>query len=207
METILITGGTGFIGSHTCLVMLEKGYNICIIDSLVNSSKKTISQINEITNDYKKINLGKLFFREGDLRNKSFVENVFLEFKNNNMPFNSVIHFAGLKAVEESVINPLTYWEVNINSTINLLKIMKKFNCRKLVFSSSATIYDQINNSKFVEDNPKRPISPYGNTKLAIERILNDLFNSDVNKWKIANLRYFNPVGAHHSGIIGENPI
>lgn len=207
METILITGGAGFIGSHTCLEMLEGGYDLCIIDSLANSSKKIISQIKKITSETKNVKLGKLFFREGDLRSISFIEMVFLEFENKKMPFTSVIHFAGLKAVQESVINPLTYWEVNISSTINLLKIMNKYNCNKLVFSSSATIYDQSKKGKFVENSPKKPINPYGNTKLTIEKILNDLFDSNVNKWKIVNLRYFNPVGAHNSGMIGENPI
>ena len=207
METILITGGAGFIGSHTCLEILDSGYDLCIIDSLANSSKKIISQIKKIASESKNENLGKLFFRKGDLRSISFIEKVFLEFKNKKMPFTSVIHFAGLKAVQESVINPLIYWEVNINATINLLKIMNKFNCNKLIFSSSATIYDQSKKGMFVENSPKKPLNPYGNTKLTIEKMLYDLFNSNVNRWKIINLRYFNPVGAHHSGMIGENPI
>ena len=207
MRTILITGGVGFIGSHTCVELLEKGFDICILDSLANSSIKILSQIKKIIDLSKNSNVGKLFFRDGDLRNISFIEEIFLEFENKKMPFDFVIHFAGFKAVQESVINPLIYWENNIISTINLLKIMHKFNCHKLVFSSSATIYDQIKDGKFVEDSPKKPLNPYGNTKLTIENMLYDLFNSDRHKWKIANLRYFNPVGAHNSGLIGENPI
>ena len=207
MKNVLITGGAGFIGSHTCIEMLEKGFNICILDSLANSSIIIINQIEKIIRQNKKNNLGKLFFKKGDLRDISFIDSVFTEFKDKNISFDSVIHFAGLKSVEESVVNPLIYWEVNVISTINLLKIMNKHKCNNLVFSSSATIYDQTKKGNFIENSEKKPINPYGNTKLTIERLLSDLFKSDINKWKIVNLRYFNPVGAHYSGLIGENPI
>ena len=207
MKNVLITGGAGFIGSHTCIEMLEKGFNVCILDSLANSSIIIINQIEKIIRQNKKNNLGKLFFKKGDLRDISFIDSVFTEFKDKNISFDSVIHFAGLKSVEESVVNPLIYWEVNVISTINLLKIMNKHKCNNLVFSSSATIYDQTKKGNFIENSEKKPINPYGNTKLTIERLLSDLFKSDINKWKIVNLRYFNPVGAHFSGLIGENPI
>ena len=160
MKNVLITGGAGFIGSHTCIEMLEKGLNVCILDSLANSSIKIINQIEKIILKNKRNNFGKLFFRKGDLRNISFIDSVFSEFKDKNMPFDSVIHFAGLKAVEESVINPLVYWEVNVISTINLLRIMSKNNCYKLVFSSSATIYDQTKKGTFVEDSEKNQLIP-----------------------------------------------
>ncbi len=205
MNNILVTGGAGFIGSHTCLQLMNEGLNVCIIDSLINSSEKIINQI-KLINEKEGIKKGKLFFRHGDLRNNDFINNVFLEFKRKKLPFDSVIHFAGLKAVEESIFNPLGYWEVNIISTINLLITMDKFDCNKLVFSSSATIYDPSKKIKYDEESPKRPINPYGNTKLTIEIFLQDLFLSSQNKWKIINLRYFNPVGAHPSGLIGENP-
>ena len=123
MGIILVTGGAGFIGSHTCVQLLDKGFNVCIIDSLVNSSEKIISQI-KLINDITGLKKGKLFFRKGDLRDKFFIHNVFLEFKNMKLPFDSVIHFAGLKAVEESINYPLDYWDSNINSTINLLNVM-----------------------------------------------------------------------------------
>ena len=206
MDLVLLTGGNGFIGSHTCVELLNKGFSVCILDSLVNSSIKTISKIEEIFKNNNKNIKGKLFFRKGDLRDKIFLENVFTEFEKKIQPFNFVIHFAGLKSVNDSIKNPLQYWDVNINSTVNLLKTMDKFECNNLVFSSSATIYDSKLGLKLSEDSPVGPINAYGKTKLAIENILEDLFNSNNKKLKIANLRYFNPVGAHISGLIGENP-
>ncbi len=205
MSMILVTGGAGFIGSHTCVELLNKGFNVCVIDSLVNSSEKIIPQI-KLINEKSGNKKAKLFFRKGDLRDRPFINNVFLEFESIKLPFNSVIHFAGLKAVEESIADPLDYWDVNINSAINLLKVMDDFNCNKLVFSSSATIYDPNKKIRYNERSLKKPINPYGNTKLTIERILEDLYLSRKNKWNIVNLRYFNPVGAHSSGMLGENP-
>ncbi|AQL29780.1 MULTISPECIES: UDP-glucose 4-epimerase GalE [unclassified Prochlorococcus] len=207
MKSILVTGGAGFIGSHTCVKLLQEGFDVCIADSLVNSSEFTITQINKIIKNFHKDKYGKLFFRKGDLRNKNFVQDLFSEFKNKKNPFESVIHFAGLKAVEESINKPLDYWNVNLISTINLLSIMEQNNCNTIVFSSSATIYETAKDRLLKENDQKNPINPYGNTKLAIETLLNDLFNSNPGKWKIANLRYFNPVGAHESGLIGENPL
>ena len=207
MSSILVTGGAGFIGSHTCIQLIKDGYDVCILDSLVNSSEKIISNIRKIISTNNQSNYGKLFFKKGDLRDEKLLDNIFLEFKENNKHFSSVIHFAGLKSVEESVREPLKYWDVNLNSTLSLLSSMKRFKCNTLVFSSSATVYDPNVKGKFKENNPRKPINPYGETKLAIEKILENLYISDTKKWKIANLRYFNPVGAHESGMIGENPI
>ncbi len=207
MKTILVTGGTGFIGSHASTELLKKGLNVCICDSLANSSEKIIFQIKKILEMDQNLNKGKLFFRKGDLRDKKFIYDMFKEFREKNKKIDGVIHFAGLKSVEESLNKPLMYWDINLKSTINLLEIMEDFKCNYLVFSSSATIYKPRNNKKITEDFTREPISPYGNTKSAIETILEDLFASNVNNWKIANLRYFNPVGAHSSGLIGENPL
>ena len=207
MQTILVTGGTGYIGSHTSVELISKGYNVCIVDSLINSSEKIILDIKKILKLKKKTyDTGKLYFRKGDLRNKKFLFDVFSEFKNMGNNISAVIHFAGLKSVEESLNYPLKYWDSNVNSTVSLLEIMNEFDCNSIVFSSSATIYKPNEDIKLTEDCLKGPINPYGKTKLTIEKILEDVFISNPKKWKIGNLRYFNPVGAHDSGIIGENP-
>ena len=205
MRTVLVTGGCGFIGSHTCLVLLEQGYRIIIVDSLINSSVEIINSIksNAKISSFTEDNL---IFRNGDIRDKLFLENVFKEAQKRNMPINLVIHFAALKAVNESVHNPIEYWNNNVLGTINLVEVMSKNDCFKLVFSSSATIYKPILNRQICEDSEIGPINPYGNTKLAIEKFLSDLFRSNYSKWKIVSLRYFNPVGAHTSGNLGENP-
>ncbi len=205
MRTILVTGGCGFIGSHTCLVLLEQGYRIIVVDSLINSSREII---NSIKSNVKipSFNEDNLIFRRGDIRDKLFLENIFKEERRRNMPINLVIHFAALKAVNESVQNPIEYWNNNVLGTINLIEVMSENDCFKLVFSSSATIYKPILNRKICEDSEIGPINPYGNTKLAIENFLSDLFRSNSGKWKIVSLRYFNPVGAHISGNLGENP-
>ncbi len=207
MKTILVTGGAGFIGSHTCVELLSKGLEICIIDSLINSSEKTISSIREIIKKESPESKCKLFFRKGDLKDKKFLLEVFNEFNNNKKKFDAVIHFAGLKSVEESAKNPLLYWDNNLNITLRLLEVMEEFNCNTLVFSSSATIYKPLFNNLLNEHSLKEPINPYGKTKLTIENILADLYVKNPDKWKIVNLRYFNPVGAHRSGLIGDNPL
>ena len=207
MKNILITGGCGFIGSHTCIQLLKDGNNVCVIDSLINSSEKTILKINKILKLSNYENKGNLIFKKGDLKDKDFLKNVFNDFTETNKTFDAVFHFAGLKSVTESVITPLRYWRENLNITLNLLEIMNDFDCNKLVFSSSASLYAPNDKGIFTESSPRNPINPYGKTKLAIEKILEDLFLSDIKKWKIANLRYFNPVGAHESGLIGENPL
>ncbi len=206
MNSILITGGTGYIGSHTCIELLKKGFNVCLVDSLINSSEKTVTKIQGIVGIEKTKENGELFFRKGDVRDKIFLFNVFDEFKIKGKPFSAVIHFAGFKSVQDSVKEPLKYWNNNLFTTLNLLEIMNSFGCYCLVFSSSATIYESKGNENLSENNSIMPINPYGNTKFTIEKILGDVFKCNKTKWKIANLRYFNPVGAHNSGLLGENP-
>jgi len=190
---ILVTGGTGYIGSHTCVELLEGGYEVVIIDNLSNSKKEVVDYIKEITNK-------DVYFYEGDVQNKELVRKIFNEHK-----IDAVIHFAGLKAVGESVQKPLTYYRNNIDTTLTLCEVMNEFNCKKIVFSSSATVYGSPKSLPIREDFPLSTTNPYGTTKLYIEGILRDLYVSD-NEWSIALLRYFNPIGAHKSGLIGENP-
>lgn len=170
MKTILVSGGAGYIGSHTCIELINKGYSVCILDSLVNSSENVILGIKKILKLKETSNKGELFFRKGDLRNKKFLFDIFSEFKNMGKNIDAVIHFAGLKSVEESLILPLKYWDTNVNSTISLLEIMNKFDCNSIVFSSSATIYKPNKHSKLNEKSLKEPLNPYGNTKLTIEK-------------------------------------
>ncbi len=206
MKNILITGGTGYIGSHTCLNFLEEGFNLTIIDSLINSSKavfKGIKEILEFSNNYDE---NKINFYKGDIRNTAFLKEVFLEAKRKNNPIDGVIHFAGLKSVRESTINPIQYWDVNVNGSINLFKIMEENNCRTILFSSSATVYGDSQEIPFKESAQIKPFNTYGFTKSAVENILNNIFNSDSSRWRICHLRYFNPIGSHPSGLIGENP-
>ena len=190
---ILVTGGCGFIGSHTCCELLDNNYEVVVIDNLFNSKEEVIDKIKKITNK-------NLKFYKGDLCDKELVDKIF---KNENI--DAVIHFAGLKAVGESVKKPLLYYRNNIDSTLTLLEVMNKYNCKKLVFSSSATVYGNPKTLPIKEDFPLQTTNPYGSTKLYIEGILKDLYNSD-NEWSIAVLRYFNPIGAHKSYLIGENP-
>jgi len=207
MRKILVTGGAGFIGSHTCLLLLEKGYDLVIIDSLVNSSDSAIKRIRNFIGENNNSFSSRLKFYKVDLRDYISIENVFkLEFKNNQI-IDAVIHFAGLKAVGESTVEPLKYWDFNVLSTVNLLKVMTEFKCKTIIFSSSATIYESKENLLINEETHIKPINPYGSTKATIEQILNDLYNSQPNDWKIANLRYFNPIGAHPSGLLGEDPL
>ncbi len=207
MSNILVTGGTGFIGSHTCLELIQKKHKVIIIDSLENSSAISIDRIKKIC-EFKNLNINKkISFIKGDLRNFELINNLFKEEKEKNQPINGVIHFAGLKAVGESIIKPLKYWDNNLISTINLLKAMNINGCKNIVFSSSATIYGNVNKNLIDENDSFNPMNPYGQTKLSIERLLHDIYNSNSKEWNIANLRYFNPIGAHKSGLIGENPI
>ena len=190
---VLVTGGAGYIGSHTCVELLDAGYEIAVVDNLSNSCEESLERVKKIT--------GKSFkFYKEDLCDIEAVEKIFAEDK-----FDAVIHFAGLKAVGESVAIPLSYYENNIGSTLNLCKVMSKHGCKKLVFSSSATVYGNPHTVPITEDFPLHCTNPYGRTKLMIEEILRDLYVSD-NEWDIALLRYFNPVGAHKSGLIGEDP-
>tara|TARA_B100000212_G_scaffold262660_1_gene202401 strand:- start:1704 stop:2774 length:1071 start_codon:yes stop_codon:yes gene_type:complete len=207
MNSILLTGGCGFIGSHTCICLLEKGYNIIIVDSNVNSSPNSLDAIKKIF-FLKEIDIeNKLTFYKGDIRDHKFLRDVFKSAIDCNRPINSVVHFAGLKSVKESVIHPILYWENNLIGSINLFRIMEEFKCKNIVFSSSATVYG-INNLDLLEENMQlKPANPYGETKLAIEKVLENLFHSKKREWRIANLRYFNPIGAHSSGLLGENPL
>ena len=190
---ILVTGGTGYIGSHTCVELLDAGYEIVVIDNLSNSKIEVVDKIKEITGkDFK--------FYEGDCCDKNILIKIF---KENNI--DAVIHFAGFKAVGESVLKPLKYYRNNLDSTITLLEVMNEYNVKKIAFSSSATVYGKPETLPIKEDFPLSTTNPYGTTKLMIEDILRDLYVSD-NEWSIAILRYFNPIGAHKSGLIGENP-
>ena len=190
---ILVTGGTGYIGSHTAVELLNSGYEIVIIDNFSNSKSDVLDKIKLITNkDFK--------FYEGDVCNKDLLRKIFSENK-----IDAVIHFAGYKAVGESVKKPIMYYRNNIDSTLSLIEVMNEFNCKKIVFSSSATVYGNPTTLPIKEDFPLSTTNPYGSTKLMIENILRDLYISD-NDWSIALLRYFNPIGAHISGLIGENP-
>ena len=206
MDTILITGGNGFIGSHITLSLLNNGYRIIILDSLINSSIITINKISEICKLNKDEISRKIKFVKGDIRDNFCLDEIFIAEKKNQTPINSVIHLAGLKSIKESLSSPIDYWDVNVYGSINLLKTMKKNECFQIVFSSSASIYGLSNNSLVDENSKINPINTYAKTKVAVENFLNQIFMSDSDKWKIACLRYFNPIGAHSSGLIGENP-
>lgn len=190
---LLITGGTGYIGSHTAVKLLEQDENIIIMDNLYNSKKEVLKSIETIT-------AKKTRFYQTDLLDISGLEQIFKENQ-----IDCVIHFAGLKAVGESVAEPLKYFNNNITGTINLLLTMNKYNCKKIIFSSSATVYGTAEIMPLNENSPLGVTNPYGRTKLIIEDMLRDLHASD-NEFGIVLLRYFNPIGAHKSGLIGENP-
>ncbi len=191
--SILVTGGAGFIGSHTCVELLQNGYDIVVLDNFVNSKPEALKRIKQITGrDFK--------FYEIDLLDKERLETVFAENK-----IEAVIHFAGLKAVGESVAKPLWYYHNNLTGTLILCQVMAEHNVKKLVFSSSATVYGDPKSVPIREDFPLSTTNPYGSTKLMIENILRDLAVPDKD-WSIALLRYFNPIGAHESGLIGEDP-
>ncbi len=193
MDTVLVTGGTGYIGSHTCVELLNNGYHVLVLDNFSNSSFEPIKRVEKITGK-------KVKFYEGDLRNKELLRKIF---KANNI--NAVIHFAGLKAVGESCAKPLEYYDNNLYGSIALFEIMNEFNTKKIIFSSSATVYGN-NPLPYGEEMPYGIISnPYGRTKCMIEQILGDLSKS-CSSWHTIILRYFNPIGAHQSGMIGEEP-
>ncbi|QUH29966.1 UDP-glucose 4-epimerase GalE [Vallitalea guaymasensis] len=190
---ILVTGGAGYIGSHTVVQLLEEGYGVIIVDNFSNSKPESLKRIKEITGkDFK--------FYEVDLLDREALDKVFVDNE-----IDAVIHFAGLKAVGESVSIPMKYYHNNITGTLVLCELMKKHNVKNMVFSSSATVYGMNNVSPLTEDLPLSTTNPYGSTKLMIEQILRDIYVSD-NTWSIALLRYFNPIGAHISGRIGEDP-
>lgn len=190
---ILVTGGAGFIASHTNVELLNAGYEVVVVDNLINSSRKSIDRVEELTGK-------KIIFYEEDLLNEKALDDIFDKEK-----IDSVIHFAALKAVGESCEIPLRYFDNNLTGTLNLLKVMEKHNVKSLVFSSSATVYGKPKTVPIKEDFPLSVSNPYGRTKLITEDMLRDIYKSD-NEWNIAILRYFNPIGAHESGRIGENP-
>ena len=191
---ILVTGGTGYIGSNTCVKLMREGYDVAIIDNLSNSNIKKVKIIEELGGKSVK-------FYQKDLINRDQIDNIFEVEKK----IDAVIHFAGLKAVGESVVNPLQYYNNNIIGTLNLLECMRKHNVNNLIFSSSATVYGEVNSVPISEESPLMVKSPYGRTKLIQEEILKDLYNSD-SRWNFMILRYFNPVGMDESGKLCEEP-
>lgn len=194
MKYVLVTGGAGYIGSHTCVELLLRGVEIVVIDNLSNSTAESLRRVEMLT--------GKnITFIKGDIRDSILLDNIFISYS-----IEAVIHFAGLKAVGESSVVPLEYYDVNVAGTITLCKAMEKHGVYNLVFSSSATVYGDSVDVPFSESQPtRRPTNPYGYSKLVVEEILQDLSKSN-HKWSIALLRYFNPIGAHPSGLIGEDP-
>ena len=202
MDTVLVTGGCGYIGSHTCISLLNNNYNVLILDSLVNSFNnvnkiKKIAAINGVDENER------IQFIKGDLRDNLLLDDIFNNYIKAKKPIKSVIHFAGLKSIFCSIKSPLKYWDSNVISTLSLLESMQKYGCNTMIFSSSATVYKPNGTNFLKETDLLQPSTPYGKTKLCIEEILRDLSFSDE-KWKIANLRYFNPVGSHSSAILGE---
>ncbi|WP_428244138.1 UDP-glucose 4-epimerase GalE [Gynuella sp.] len=191
--TILVTGGAGYIGSHTSIELVQAGHDVIVLDNFCNSSEEALKRAQSITG--KTIN-----FVSGDIRDRVLLDRIFQEFD-----ISSVIHFAGLKAVGESTQIPLSYYDNNVGGTITLCEAMAAANCKNLVFSSSATVYGDPHTVPITEEFPLSATNPYGRSKLIIEEILRDLYQSDK-EWNIAILRYFNPVGAHESGRIGEDP-
>ena len=193
-KTVLVTGGLGYIGTHTCVELFEAGFKVIVVDNLSNSSIEALKRLKQLI----KIDIP---FYKIDIRDKNKLEMVF-----NENAIDSVIHFAGLKSLNESIKNPIEYYDNNIIGTITLAQVMKKFDCKTFVFSSSATVYGNPNSLPIKEDFPLSATNPYGRSKLIIEELLKDIFSSD-SSWHIALLRYFNPVGAHKSGLIGEDSV
>jgi UDP-glucose 4-epimerase len=191
---VLVTGGAGYIGSHTCVELLEAGHEVFVIDNLCNGHEEALKRVCCITNC-------ELQFMNADIRDTNALDKIFNTYKPD-----SVIHFAGLKAVGESVLDPLMYYDVNVGGSVSLLMAMSKAECNNIVFSSSATVYGEPQYLPYDEEHPTNPVSPYGRTKLLIENMISDWTKVDA-KRKGTILRYFNPVGAHESGQIGEEPI
>jgi UDP-glucose 4-epimerase len=193
VKTILITGGTGYIGSHACVALAKDGYDLVILDNLCNSYENVIDRIGVLCGK-------RPSFVNGDVRDAAALDRTFAEHS-----ISAVVHFAGLKAVGESTVEPLAYYDNNVTGSIELLAAMDRAQVKTLVFSSSATVYGDSASVPIREDSPRGAINPYGRSKLIVEDILADLHKAD-DQWRIARLRYFNPVGAHESGLIGETP-
>ena len=209
MANLLITGGAGFIGSHTCLALLQEGHHLVVLDNFANSGPEALRRVAELAGleGWNETGEGfwstadqRVILRRGDVRSRRDLDPLFA-----SGSIDGVLHFAGLKAVAESIQQPLHYWDVNVNGTVSLLQAMEAGNCRTVVFSSSATLYGHPERVPIPEEAPIRPINPYGQTKAAVEQLLADVAGSHPD-WRIARLRYFNPVGAHPSGRIGEDP-
>ena len=192
---ILVTGGAGYIGTHICVELVNAGFQAIVIDNFCNSSIQSLSRVEKITGQ-------QLIYHNVDIRDYAALRKIFEHYPD----IDAVIHLAGLKSITESLSNPSLYYENNVWGTISLCKVMTEFNCKKLVFSSSATVYGKSNSDPIKENHTLSPTNPYGKSKLFIEQILSDNFTSDGD-WSIRVLRYFNPVGAHTSGLIGESPL
>ena len=207
MDTVLITGGAGFIGIHTSISLLERGFRVIIIDSLLNNSRKGVDRLNNKHYLGMSILNSQLKFIKGDVRDINFLRKVFNKEKilGNNIRY--VIHFAGLKSVRDSFLHQDLYWDVNVNGTKILTKVMEENGCYNLVFSSSATVYGEDQESPLNEQSKLLPNNPYGKTKLAAEQFLKDFSIKSRSPWKIICLRYFNPIGSHPSGNFGESPL
>lgn len=190
---ILVTGGAGYIGSHTCLELLNAGFNVVVLDNFSNSKIESIYRVQQLTGR-------QVTFIQGDVRDRSCLRSIFSVHQ-----ISAVIHFAGHKAVGESVQLPIKYYDNNVSGSIALTEVMAEFGVKRIVFSSSATVYDAPGDTQIKENFPLKPINPYGHSKLMVEQVLQDIAISDA-EWKVAVLRYFNPVGAHESGLIGEDP-
>lgn len=193
MRKVLVTGGAGYIGSHSCISLLANGFDVYIYDNSSTDIQRTLKNIEIISKC--KVNL-----IQGDIRDKRFLEDLF-----SKIQFDGVIHFAALKSINESIQNPLEYYDCNISGTINLLEVMAKFSVFKIIFSSSASVYGEPKDIPIQEHFPLQPTNPYAQTKMLAEKILNCLYISN-NNWQITSLRYFNPIGAHESGLIGALP-
>ena len=193
MKTVLVTGGAGYIGSHTCVELIQKGYHVIVVDNFANSVPQSINRIQKITGQTVK-------YYQASLQDAAALSQIFQHHQ-----IDWVIHFAGFKAVGESVREPLKYYDNNVGGTLVLLRVMQQYGCKKMVFSSSATVYGEPERLPLTEDCRLHTTNPYGTTKLVIENILRDLHQADPS-WCLVILRYFNPVGAHQSGLLGEDP-
>ncbi len=207
MARLLITGGAGFIGSHTCVVLLQAGHDLLVLDDFSNSTPLALERVSALAQLDAQSSKDRLQVRRGDIRDRVCLDDLFTQAAAAGAPIDAVIHFAGLKAVGESVREPLRYWDVNLTGSRCLLAAMEAHGCRTLVFSSSATLYGYPKDVPIPESAPIQPINPYGHSKAAVEQLLQDLATSAPKQWRIACLRYFNPVGAHPSGKIGEDPL
>ncbi len=205
--TILLTGGAGYIGSHISLSLLERGSNLIVLDSFINCKLDIFDRVYCILKEKGLFLKNNIKVIKGDIRDKNLLRKIFFDQKLVKKPIDTVIHCAGLKSVRESVINPKRYWDINFEGSKILFSVMTEFDCKKIVFSSSASVYGSSCDGIFSEESEINPSNPYGETKFAIENHLFDITKKKNNDWKILNLRYFNPVGAHSSGLIGDDPV